>query len=124
MSDYELWRRRHLKECWDSLKKLDSLLEKVPKYANSGLVRKTTNEHRIISSMKRDLKFAAQWLELGYEPPRGTDINRMNKRRREVLIDDFNRVHFENDDLTDVWEGEREEFRDYWADYIDQYTEE
>lgn len=115
MTEFEKWKKAHIKECRAGLARIDRLLNETPK---------GSDEWRILNGMRRDLIFAIAWLELGREPDKKTDVNRLSKRRREVLIDDFNRVHFENDDLTAVWEGEEEDFREYWADYVDQYFEE
>ncbi|MEK4798047.1 hypothetical protein NYE37_03835 [Thermoactinomyces sp. FSL K6-2592] len=111
------WKLRHLKECKESLIKLEVLLKKV----KNQKTKQAADNRRILRGMKRDLSYAVEWLELGYEPPAKTDISRYSKRRRELLIDDFSRIHFENDDLTNPWPGNEEDFREYWSDYMRLY---
>ncbi|MBA4495118.1 hypothetical protein ACFO25_10005 [Paenactinomyces guangxiensis] len=122
---FEEWRKKHLDICRDSLERLEELINKTKKHEDNCRVNpRITKEWRILNGMKRDLSYAANWLKRGREPEQTTDPARLSKRRREVLIDDFNRVHYETDDLTTVWKGEEEEFRQYWAEYMEDYFEE
>jgi hypothetical protein len=108
------WQRELYDACMHAISKIEELQEE------------GREDPGILRDMKSDLDYCARWMLYGFDPgPKHADKQRYKKRMRSLhQIQEATG----QDDLVAPWgfetDEEKEEFRQFWNDWNEQYGEE